>query len=125
MYIAADGQVLWNSSACQSKVLELLSACDVFVLPTLREGCCNAIIEAMACGLPIVSSDRAFNDDLLTDELSIRVDPMDVDAIRDAIIELRDNPTKREQMGVAALERAKLFDVNDRAKRILQFMGKC
>src|SRR5699024_7768166 len=48
------------------------SAADAFVLPTLNEGCCNAIIEAMACGLPIVSSNRPFNDDILDESCSIR-----------------------------------------------------
>lgn len=101
---------------------ELLSAADLFVLPTLVEGCCNAIIEAMACGLPIISSNGAFNDDLLIDEMSIRVDPTEVDAIREAIITLRDDVEQRKRMARAAFERAKLFDVNDRSQRILQFM---
>lgn len=115
-------QVLWNSPVNQDQMPEFLSACDVFVLPTLREGCCNAIIEAMACGLPIISSDRAFNDDLLSEDISIRVDPLSVDAIRDAIIALRDDPRRRERMAQGALEKSKLFDVSDRVKRILKFM---
>ena len=106
------------------KIPVLLSACDVFVLPTLVEGCCNAIIEAMACGLPVISSDRPFNDDLLTEEMSIRVDPLDVPAIRAAIVTLRDDPERRQHMAEAALERSKRFDINDRAARILDFMAE-
>ncbi len=63
-----------------------ICASDVFVLPTTAEGCCNAIIEAMGCGLPIVSSDRAFNYDILNEENSILVDPESVDEIDNAII---------------------------------------
>jgi glycosyltransferase involved in cell wall biosynthesis len=117
-----ENQVLWNKVAHQEQIPALLSACDVFVLPTLREGSCNVIVEAMACGLPVISSEGAFNDDLLTDDMSIRMDPDNVEAIRNAILLLRDDPARRKQMAKAALERSKQFDVNDRAKRILNFM---
>ncbi len=103
---------------------ELLSACDVFALPTLIEGSCNAIVEAMACGLPVISSNGTFNNDLLTPEISIRLDPLDVNAIRDSVIKLRDNPQMREQMSRAALEHAKKFDINDRVRRMIELMGK-
>ena len=102
----------------------LLSACDVFVLPTLIEGSCNALVEAMACGLPIISSNGEFNDDVLEDSMSIRIDPLDVAAIRQAIIRLRDDAALRARMAVAAQQRALRFDINDRARRMLAFMKK-
>ena len=102
----------------------LLSACDVFVLPTLIEGSCNALVEAMACGLPIVSSTGEFNDDVLDESMSIRIDPLDVAAIRAAIVRLRDDPALRARMAAEALRRSRLFDVDDRARRMLAFMAE-
>ncbi len=101
----------------------LMAACDVFVLPTLIEGSCNALVEAMACGLPIISSTGAFNDDLLTDDFSIRVDPLDVPAIRRAIERLRDDGELRSRMAIAAERHSRQYDINDRARRMLAFMA--
>lgn len=106
------------------KIPEYLNAADVFVLPTLAEGCCNAIVEAMACGLPVISSNLPFNDDILTDENSIRVDPNDIDAIAEAIKKLKGNPVLRQHMAEAALETAKSLTIQKRTENILAFIEK-
>ncbi len=104
------------------QIPKYLSASDIFVLPTLSEGCCNAILEAMACGLPVISSMGEFNDDILCDEVSLRVDPNDISEIRSSIISLRDNATLRSQMSADAKSWSKQFDIDDRARNILSFM---
>jgi glycosyltransferase involved in cell wall biosynthesis len=114
--------IVFKQRVQHHQVPELLSAADIFVLPTLVEGSSNAIVEAMACGLPIVSSKGTFNDDLLTDEMSIRVDPLDVCEIRNAIRTLRDDSELRARMAVAALRQSRQFDINDRTRQILNFM---
>ncbi|MGI5848065.1 MAG: glycosyltransferase family 4 protein [Candidatus Cryptobacteroides sp.] len=103
---------------------KFLNAADVFVLPTRNEGCCNAIVEALAVGLPIISSDGAFNDDILDDQNSIRVDPDDVDAIADAIVRLRDNAALRKQMSEITVSRHESYSIEGRAKRIIDFMNR-
>ena len=79
-----DG-ILFCGKLPHDQIVHYLNAADVFVLPTLAEGCSNAIIEAMACGLPIISSDLPFNDDILDAENSIRVNSLDVESIAEAI----------------------------------------
>lgn len=114
--------IIFMGRVPHENIPEYLSASDVFVLPTLNEGCSNAVIEAMACGLPIISSDRSFNDDILNEENSIRIDPNDIESIRSAIKLLRDNKDLREKMSVASLEFSKKFDIKSRAINILYFM---
>lgn len=99
-----------------------LSAADVFVLPTLSEGCSNAIVEAIACGLPIISADLPFNAEILNQENAILIDPKDIGAIRRAIIYLRDNPAACSAMRSASLEKAKDLTIEKRAANILGWM---
>lgn len=100
-----------------------LNAADVFVLPTLHEGCCNAIIEAMACGLPVISSNLSFNWDILDKTNSILIDPNDVDAIANAIKLLKDNIQMRDSLSNGALKTAAEHTLYKRAVKIENFIN--
>lgn len=111
--------IVFSKRVLHSQLPDFYSACDVFVLPTLIEGCCNALIEAMACGVPIISSNTKYTSDLLDDTCSIRVDPLDVNAIRTAIEKLRDDEGLRLRLSRGAIERAKKFHIKDRISKML------
>lgn len=70
----------------------------MFCLPTLNEGCSNAIVEAIACGLPIISSNLPFNDDILDSSNALLVNPESVDDIASAIKQLMDNSDLRQKL---------------------------
>lgn len=116
-----DG-IVFKGYMDHDKLPVYLCAADIFVLPTRAEGCCNAIVEALACGLPIISSDRNFNYDVLNEKNSILVDPDDVEAISKAIKTLKDDPARRESMSKAALEMAESLTIKERARRIISFI---
>ncbi len=103
---------------------QYLNCADVFVMPTKKEGCCNAIVEALAVGLPVISSDGAFNDDILDENNSIRINPDDVDAIAGAIKKLKEDSSLRKQMSERSLSRHKEYTIEGRAKRIIDFIEK-
>ena len=115
-------QILVHGTIPHSDLPLYLSASDVFVLPTLHEGCCNAIIEAMACGVPIISSNLPFNYDILNDENSIMVNPECVNEIKSAISVLINDPSRREAMAKKALEKASELTLPKRADKIISFI---
>ena len=117
-----------NVVFCQSlkheDVAVFLNAVDVFALPTLNEGCCNAVVEAMACGKAIVSSDLPFNYDVLNSRNSILIDPNNIEAIRSAIIKLRDDPVLLRSLEEKALMGASELSIESRAAKIIDFIDK-
>lgn len=115
--------ILHKGRLPHNQIPQYLNMADVFVLPSLLEGCCNAIIEAMACGLPIIASDRLFNRDILTDDNSIMVDPLNVSEISDAIKTLKEDEKMRNKLAVGALGTARKLTLNARIERILNFIG--
>ena len=83
---------------------------DVFVLPSFAEGTSKSVIEAMAHGLPIITTTVGGLPDLLTPDAGILVPPGDSDALAEAMQRLASDPALRERMGQAARERyLKLF----------------
>ena len=119
---AESKNVLFQGSVAHNLIYKYLSAADFFILPTQAEGCCNAILEAMSCGLPIISSTGEFNDDILSDEYSIRVDPNNIEEIKQAIKNIIKDDSKLSKMSTAALRASKKFDINERAKNILKYI---
>jgi len=114
--------MLYCGALDHGQIPEYLTASDVFALPTLNEGCCNAIVEALAMGLPVVSSDRPFNDGLLSEENSIRIDPTDVKAVAEAIRRLKDDPALRSRLADGAKQTGAALQIGTRAAGILHFM---
>ena len=95
----------------------------IFLLPTLKEGCCNAIVEALACGVPVVSSNRSFNEDILNVYNSILVDPENVDDIANAIARFKDDKEYYGKTKKYLLANANGYSITERAKRIVDFIN--
>lgn len=114
--------ILFCGSVPNDELYLYLNAADVFVLPTKGEGCCNAIIEALACGLPIISSDLSYNDDILNNANSLRVNVEDVRQIADAIERLKKDSELRNDLASGAVSSARKLNIDVRAENILKFM---
>jgi glycosyltransferase involved in cell wall biosynthesis len=82
-------------------------AANLFVFPSRHEGMPNAVLEAMASGLPVIASRIAGNEELVVHgETGLLVPPEDVAALRASLRDLIGDAMQRRRMGEAAHRRA-------------------
>lgn len=115
-------EIIFKGIVPHDDVPMYLSAADVYVLPTLAEGCSNSIVEAMACGLPIVSSNLPFNFDIIDSDNAILVDPIDLDRISEAIKRLKDDPELRNRLSNNSLSKSQELSFEKRVDRIEEIL---
>ena len=88
----------------QAELPVVLSAADVFVLPTASEGLANVWVEALACGTPVVTTPLPGAQELLTDPAYGRLVARDPAAIAAAVNELLAAPPARDAVQAGAAE---------------------
>ena len=91
---------------------------SIFVFPSLYEGSGLPPLEAMACGTPVVASDNSAIPEIVGRN-GLLVNPYRVDAITDAIRSLLEDSSLRDALGAQGKLRAKEFDWDKSARRVL------
>jgi glycosyltransferase involved in cell wall biosynthesis len=106
--------------------LRLLQSADVFVLPSRNESFGIANLEAMACGLPLVSTRTGAIPDYLVDGVSgFLVEPRDVDALTHALGRLISDAALRERMGEEGRRRVRAYDWEEAVPLLATLYERC
>jgi glycosyltransferase involved in cell wall biosynthesis len=76
---------------------------DLMVLPTWREGFPNAVLEAAATGLPVITTlCTGSRDSVIPEVTGLLIPPGYPEAITEAVLQLLRDPDRRRRMGIAA-----------------------
>jgi glycosyltransferase involved in cell wall biosynthesis len=94
------------------------SYAEVFVFPSVYEGFGMPVLEAMACGAPVVTANGSSLPEVAGDA-AVLVDPRDADALAQAIVRLIDNPAARNELREKGFRRAKQFTWDQAAQKTL------
>ena len=101
-------------------VLHYYHAADVFVLPSRSEGLSNAMLEAMACGMPVVATRVGAAPEVIqADHDGMLVPADDAGTLATAIDTLIPNPSLRNQLGSAG--RARVIDAYDASSTVQRY----
>lgn len=99
------GMVFFGGFASQETVRETLLASDVFILPSFAEGVPVSLMEAMACGIPVIGTNVGGVTELIEHGVSgMVVAPSDEQALKSAIFRYIKHPELRETVRSAARE---------------------
>lgn len=107
----------------RTDVVSFYGIADIFLFPSLREGLSVALMEAMACGLPVICSDIRGNTDLIENELSGMVTENNPKHIAAAITKIRDNIKFRQALVSCALKKIELFSLKNIEIKMAEIYG--
>lgn len=106
----------------KKSLLKKLCAADLFVFPSYREGLPRVVIEAMACGLPCITTDLPGTRELLDADCLVPV--KNSKALACKILELISKPEKLNNLSERNLEKAKEYSVEIIEKKRNDFYNK-
>jgi glycosyltransferase involved in cell wall biosynthesis len=98
------------------QLLDLYQNCAAFVFPSTVETFGNPLVEAMACGAPIVSSNTAAMPEILG-EAAIYFDPLNADDMAAKIGDILDNADLRQRLSERGLQRSAMFSWRNTAQQ--------
>ncbi|MCS7179437.1 MAG: glycosyltransferase family 4 protein [Anaerolineae bacterium] len=114
--------IRWLGPVPEADLPALYSAATLFVFPSLYEGFGLPVLEAMACGLPVVCSHTSSLPEVAGDA-ALLVDPADIRALAAAIERALADETLRATLQARGLERARSFTWEDTAQRTREVWG--
>lgn len=86
-----DNQIKFLGALSRTQVSEQMRKCDAFALPSEHETFGVVYIEALACGKPVIGADNGGAEDIIEDYNGIIANKNDVNSIKDALIEIKEN----------------------------------
>jgi glycosyltransferase involved in cell wall biosynthesis len=106
------GQVKFLGTLAQQDLTVLLQASDIFAIMSTSETQSMVLLQAMACGLPVIGANTRALPDFIGPDNGLLADPHDPADISAAMAHLLADPARRQTMGEAGRQRAARFGVD-------------
>jgi len=103
--LSIENRVIMRDFCPNSRLCEVYNSSDIFILPSFEEGVPRTIMEAMACGVPVICTELPHLVEMIKD-VGITIPVKDSDAIVDAVSEIYSDPKLAEQFGINGRNKA-------------------
>lgn len=103
-----QNNVQFLGAVAPEELASLYGRCRLFVFPSLVESFGNPLVEAMACGAPVATSNRAAMPEVVG-RAALLFDPENIDDMRAALQKLYDDVELRRDLSAKSQQRAKMF----------------
>jgi glycosyltransferase involved in cell wall biosynthesis len=121
---AVADKVHFTGNLAPRSVVDWLRAADIFALATAREGCCNAVLEALAVGTPVVTTPAGDNPHFVKDGRNGFIVPIDDVNAMAAAIHRALSAVRWDRAAIADSLHSSVGDWSDVAKRVLAFVDR-
>ncbi|MFC2067153.1 glycosyltransferase family 4 protein [Chloroflexota bacterium] len=116
--LGLEEEVITTGLAPAEDLPKFYNAADLFVLPSVKESFGHVLVEALACGCPVVTSNVTCMPEIVGDA-GVLVDPYDVGSLADGMYIVLTNNELRQNLKEKSLQRAKLFSWEKCARETL------
>jgi glycosyltransferase involved in cell wall biosynthesis len=106
----------FHNKVSRERLPDIYRSCDLLLFPSLYEGFGIPPLEAMACGIPVVVSDRGSLPEICGDA-AVYVDPLNPKMMAEAVEAVLTDPILRDKLIAKGLERVKQFDWSITARK--------
>ena len=108
--LGLEKEIIFLGKIFHDKLPKYYHVADIFVLPSLYESFGIVFLEAMASGLPIISTNVAAIPEVVNKKVGILVRPKNVEELTEAILTLIKNEKRRRRMAKEGMKLARKFD---------------
>jgi glycosyltransferase involved in cell wall biosynthesis len=107
----------------RNDISAICQASDLFVFMSKQEGLPVAMMEAMACGVPVICSDIRGNTDLVENGISGIISESTAEKLAENILQLVSNPSKLQELSAQAAKMIQKFDLSTVEPEMLKIYG--
>ncbi len=115
--LGLEGNIHFTGFLPSTSVWALMKKASVFVSLSVYEGCPNAVMEAMACGCPLVLSDIPAHRELLDETGAVFVDPDDIQQAGEAILQILADPEASKKRAWIAKQKTRGWSIHEMARK--------
>jgi len=122
--LGLEDEVVFTGYVPDERLKSLLAQADMLVFPSIYEGFGLPPLEAMACGVPVITSRRASLPEVVGDAALLLEDPLDAEEIATGVETLLRDASLRARLVEKGRERARMFTWEEAARKVLEVYGR-